>query len=422
MKKQLCVLACGMWVAGLHANDQVHARGFLPDSHLDLSFRNAYMDRDHGYLGEKAEWGQTANARFVSGYTQGAVGIGVDAFVLSAVNLDRSAHQAGDPGIDFFKPDAQGRPAHDLLRTGVAVKARVSSTVITYGDQMPRLPVLSADTTRLLPESYTGVLVTSQEVDGLVLHAGRFTREARKSADGRDSGGLGRIDVLGGSYAFNEQLTASLYASENKNVAAKRFARIKYVLPLQDARSLTFNLNGYRTRLNKAFAVRNFDGGRDNTIWSLSANYVVGAHGFLLAHQRSSGDTGYHYGWYQNAGGLGDGGATIWLANSYWSDFDGEDERSWQARYSVDLGKYGLTGLSYLIAYVTGSDIKTAQTDHGHEHEVFNQLRYIVQSGPAKGLAFKLRASWLHVSGDAHAYFKGGKEVRVFVDYPLQAF
>lgn len=48
-------------------------------------------------------------------------------------------------------------------------------------------------------------------------------REARKSADGRDSGGLGRIDVLGGSYAFNEQLTASLYASENKNVAAKRF-------------------------------------------------------------------------------------------------------------------------------------------------------------------------------------------------------
>lgn len=121
-------------------------------------------------------------------------------------------------------------------------------------------------------------------------------------------------------------------------------------------------------------------------------------------------------------GRAGDGGATIWLANSYWSDFDGEDERSWQARYSVDLGKYGLTGLSYLIAYVTGSDIKTSQTDHGHEHEVFNQLRYIVQHGPAKGLAFKLRASWLHVSGDAHAYFKGGKEVRVFVDYPLQAF
>ena len=39
---------------------------------------------------------------------------------------------------------------------------------------------------------------------------------------------------------------------------------------------------------------------------------------------------GYPYGGYRNAGGVGDGGNTILLANSYWSDFNAKDERSWQ--------------------------------------------------------------------------------------------
>jgi hypothetical protein len=48
-----------------------------------------------------------------------------------------------------------------------------------------------------------------------------------------------------------------------------------------------------------------------------------------VAYQQSSGSTGYNYGGYRDQGGVGDGGNTIWLANSYWSDFNGEDERSW---------------------------------------------------------------------------------------------
>ncbi|RMN80913.1 OprD family porin, partial [Pseudomonas syringae] len=70
-------------------------------------------------------------------------------------------------------------------------------TVIKYGDQMPQLPVLSYDNSRLLPESYTGTLITSKEIDGLEVVAGRFTQEARKSAEGRDSGDLKSINVYG---------------------------------------------------------------------------------------------------------------------------------------------------------------------------------------------------------------------------------
>ena len=69
-----------------------------------------------------------------------------------------------------------------------------------------------------------------------------------------------------------------------------------------------------------------------------------------MAYQQSSGSTGYNYGGYRDQGGVGDGGNTIWLANSYWSDFNGEDERSWQASYGLDFGGLGLPGLSWTTA------------------------------------------------------------------------
>ncbi|MEG6712369.1 OprD family outer membrane porin, partial [Pseudomonas aeruginosa] len=77
-------------------------------------------------------------------------------------------------------------------------------------------------------------------------------------------------------------------------------------------------------------------------------------HTFKIAHQRNTGDTGYNNGWYQNACCIGDCGTTIWLANSYWSDFNSEDERSWQVSYALEFAKYGVTGLTYRVAYVRG--------------------------------------------------------------------
>ncbi len=108
-------------------------------------------------------------------------GCGVDAFGLYALNLERSEDRSGAQGIDFFKKGASGQPADDLSKGGAAVKFRLSSTTLTYGDQMPALPVLNYDNSRLLPESYTGTLITSKEIKGLQLDAGRFTAESRKA-------------------------------------------------------------------------------------------------------------------------------------------------------------------------------------------------------------------------------------------------
>ena len=66
-----------------------------------------------------------------------------------------------------------------------------------------------------------------------------------------------------------------------------------------------------------------------------------------------------------------------------WSDFNAEDERSWQLGYGLDFTTFGVPGLTYNFAYVCGDNITTSTSEGGTEREIFNQFKYVVQSGPA---------------------------------------
>lgn len=427
LKTRISLVALAMIAATqAQANDQAESKGFVEDSQLNVLLRNAYINRDYKDGNkDKAEWGQGVIGTFSSGFTQGTVGVGVDAFGLYAVRLDGGKGHSGAGGIDFFKQGDSGNAADDLSKGGAAVKFRVSNTVLKYGDQMPALPVLNYDNARLLPESYTGTLITSKEIKGLELNAGRFTAESRKSAEGRDSGGLKSINVLGGSYKFTDQFTAALYASDVEDVLKKQYVGANYVFPISKDQSLTLDFNGYRTKLDNSYVREHNVTGDDNKIWSLAATFATGPHSFTLAHQRSTGDSnlGYAYGGYQKGQDrFGDGGSTIFLANSYWSDFNAEDERSWQLGYGLDFTAFGVPGLTYNVAYVRGDNITTSTSTGGTEREIFNQLKYVVQSGAAKDLSVKLRSSVLRVSQKSSEYNIGGNEVRVFVEYPINVF
>lgn len=432
LKTRISLIALGLMAATqAMANDQAASKGFVEDSSANLLLRNAFINRDkkHG-TEDQSEWGQAFIGKFSSGFTQGTVGVGVDAFGLYAVRLDGGKGRNGGAGIDFFKPgngDSDENPTsspHNLARAGAAVKFRVSNTVLKYGDQMPELPVLQYDDARLLPESFTGTLITSKEIEGLELNAGRFTQEARKSMEHRDSGGLKSINVLGGSYKFTENLSASVYGSDVEDVLKKYYLGVNYVHPLADDQSLTLDFNGYKSDIDKKYVAEADLTGDSNTIWSLAATYAFGPHSITIAHQRSTGSTGYQYGWYQNEGGVGDGGSTIYLANSYWSDFNAEDERSWQIGYGLDFGAFGIPGLKYNVAYVRGDNINTHGFGEGTEREIFNQVKYVVQEGPAKDLSIKLRSSFLRTSESVRLskYNDDGNEVRVFVEYPISIF
>lgn len=434
LKTRISLVALAMIAATqAQANEQAESKGFIEDSHANVLLRNAYINRDkkHG-TDDQIEWGQAFIGTFNSGFTQGTVGVGVDAFGLYAIRLDGGKGHNGGAGVDFFKPSdtAPTNSPHNLARGGAAVKFRVSNTVLKYGDQMPALPVLQYDDARLLPESFTGTLITSKEIKGLELNVGRFTQEARKSAEGRDSGGLKSINVLGGSYKFTDNFTAALYTADNEDVMKKHYLGLNYVFPIAADQSLTLDFNGYKSDIDNKYVRAAGLNGDSNTIWSLAATYAFGPHSITLAHQRSTGDTGYNYGWYQNRGGVGDGGSTIYLANSYWSDFNAEDERSWQLGYGLDFGAFGIPGLTYKVAYVVGDNINTRNAANpqgfgeGKEREIFNQIRYVVQEGPAKDLSVKLRSSFVRTNTAVrqNGYNDDGNEVRVFVEYPISIF
>ncbi len=84
------------------------------------------------------------------------------------------------------------------------------------------------------------------------------------------------------------------------------------------------------------------------------------------------------------------------------SDFNGRGEKSAQVQYSLDFAGYGVPGLSWTTAYVYGWDIDTATDDNAKESELFNQVKYTVQSGFAKDASLRLRYSHYR-NDDAYA-------------------
>ncbi len=395
------------------ASQQSESKGFVEDASLDLLLRNTYFNRDYkDGAPDRRSWGQGFITTFESGFTQGTIGVGVDAYGILGVRLDGGR---GHTYAAMFDRDSNGDPERDLSQAGAAIKAQFSNTVIKYGNQMPMMPVLAYDDSRLLPETFTGTLVTSKEIEGLELNAGRFTADSAMASSSRDSVGLKSADVFGGTYQFNDSLSASLYFSDIEDVYKKKYANVNYVMPMGAEQSLSFDFNIYKTKYDNETIPNEFFGdgtlGDDSTIWSLAAKYSVGAHAFILAHQRVSGDAGYAY-------ALGDGGSAIWVANSYYSDFNWKDERSYQASYELDFSSFGAPGLFWKTAYVYGDNIDTASGE-GKEREFFNQVQYVVQSGPVKDLSLKLRNSIYRSNNALSGSSPDLNEIRAFIEYPL---
>ncbi len=395
------------------ASQQSESKGFVEDASLDLLLRNTYFNRDYkDGAPDRRSWGQGFITTFESGFTQGTIGVGVDAYGILGVRLDGGR---GHTYAAMFDRDSNGDPERDLSQAGAAIKAQFSNTVIKYGNQMPMMPVLAYDDSRLLPETFTGTLVTSKEIEGLELNAGRFTADSAMASSSRDSVGLKSADVFGGTYQFNDSLSASLYFSDIEDVYKKKYANVNYVMPMGAEQSLSFDFNIYKTKYDNETIPNEFFGdgtlGDDSTIWSLAAKYSVGAHAFILAHQRVSGDAGYAY-------NLGDGGSAIWVANSYYSDFNWKDERSYQASYELDFSSFGAPGLFWKTAYVYGDNIDTASGE-GKEREFFNQVQYVVQSGPVKDLSLKLRNSIYRSNNALSGSSPDLNEIRAFIEYPL---
>jgi len=303
---------------------------------------------------------------------------------------------------------------------------RLSSTILAYGEMRTAAPVFATSHSRLLPETATGFHLTSDEIENLSLEAGHFTAYNNRASTNSDDelllnyGGneIGKtIDFAGGYFKGVENLTLGLYASEFEDTWRQYYGNVNYNIPFSDVQSLNFDFNIYRT----SDTGDELQGEISNTTWSLAGAYAVGAHTFTLAHQRVHGDTPFDY----------VGGDSIFLANSVqYSDFNAPEEKSYQARYDINLGEYGVPGLVLTARYITGEDIDGTKMDptsgyayigygeDGKHWERDLQAKYTVQDGAAKDLSVTVRhavhrANTDQAEGDLD-------EVRVIVDYPLE--
>ncbi|CRI58621.1 OprD family porin [Pseudomonas sp. CCOS 191] len=402
------------------ASSQDESKGFVEDSKLSVKTRMLYFSRDFrnndrdengNRQSRREETGLGFLGTYESGFTQGTVGVGVDAIGMLGLKLDSGKGRAG---TGLFPTGSDGRSQDDYSKGGAAAKFRISDTVLKVGDQFTALPVFATDDSRLLPEIAQGALITSNEIKGLTVHAGRFTSLTAQEQTNRDSFRLKEADVFGGTYAFTDSLSTSLYYSKVEDYWRKYYANVNWALPISDKQGLVFDFNIYDTKSDGRGLVRADKDGTtklDNRAFSLSGAYNIGAHTFTLAFQRVTGDGQYGYGV--------DGGGTVFLANSIArSDFNAEDEKSWQARYDLNFAEYGIPGLTFMTRYAHGTGANTNLTNNGKEWERDIDIKYVLQEGPAKDLSLRVRQATYRSSDNVYGS-PSLDELRLIVEYPL---
>ncbi|EOQ74996.1 OprD family outer membrane porin [Acinetobacter lactucae] len=429
-KLTLAVLISAAIISSAQASEQSEAKGFVEDANGSILFRTGYINRDKtNYVNsnsgktvsvkDNSSFAQTAIVNIDSGFTKGIVGFGVGVVGDGSFKIGENKNA----GNNMIPQHNDGSAYDHWARGGANVKARFSNTTVRYGTQVLDLPVLASNTARLVPEYFTGTLLTSHEIKDLEVVAGKFTKNQYSDQIATDQNGLDRAVVWGAKYKFDDQLNGSYYGVDVKDKLDRHYVNVNYKQPLANDSSLTYDFSGYHTKFDKNAALWYTTGPADedktNNIWAVSGTYATGPHSVMLAYQQNSGNIGYNYGANQ------DGGQSVYLPNSYLSDFIGNDEKSAQIQYSLDFGKLGvLPGLNWTTAYVYGWDIKTSNgADDSKESEFFNQVKYTVQSGFAKGSSLRLRNS-IYRADDAYStdYMPDTNEWRIFLDIPVKLF
>ncbi|QSB19317.1 OprD family porin [Pseudomonas sp. 15A4] len=422
--------------AAAFVSDQSEATGFVEGSKLDVKARNYYFNRhilhDEGRKDQR-DWTQGFWGNFTSGYTQGLIGVGVDAFGYAGFKLSGDDKHSGSGNLTLdTTPNSDGfRDNHDSFgKAGGAVKFRVSKTELKIGDMQPQNPVFAVGGSRLLPQTASGLSLQSSEISGLDVEAGHYysgTSQNDTSHDGSIFAQYANVqaksaDFGGGKYSITDNLGVGFYYAKLEDVWNQYYGNINYALPLTDDQALAFDFNIYNTKDTGSAKA----GAISNTAWSGSAAYsFLAAHTLTLAFQKVNGNTPFDY------IGIGDnnkGGDSIFLANSIqYSDFNAPGERSWQGRYDLNMATYGTPGLSFMARYVSGTNIDGTRGNNaiysglygadGSHHETNVEAKYVVQAGPAKDLSFRIRQAWHRANADEG---EGDvNEFRLIVDYPI---
>lgn len=408
--------------------------GFIEDSSLTVLNRNYYFNREHRNgessptgNGYSEAWANAIITKFESGFTQGTIGVGVDAFAMIGIKLDTGGgRNGGRSSFDVLPVNSNGEARDEYTKVGGAAKIRAFDTVVKVGDVFPSTPVVAAGDSRLLPESFTGVTATNTSIEGLTVQGGRLHAMSQPvSSNMRDNfatfyaGPVNSpwVGYFGGDYNLNKNVTLSLYSSRLKDVWNQYYAGTGVNYSLSNELSVFGGLNYYKAVDEGKKLLGDFD----NNIWSGKVGVKYGAHTLALSHQRNNGNNDFDYLRQSDS---------IFLDNSIqYSDFNSPKERSWMVRYDLDMTSYGVPGLSFMTRYGRGTDAdySNANTTYMRRDADGNPLtdqkrwerdievKYVVQTGTLKDMSLRLRQA----NTRATTFESDLDEVRVIIEYPL---
>lgn len=418
--------------------------GFIDGSRLDLNLRHYYSNQHtqgDTYLAIRKDgrltptrvretWVQAAMLDYASGYTQGALGIGLDASLYSAVNLQRGHGRVANGG-DRVLVDSDGDaiPTWSRLAVG-ALRLRLAGSTLRVGRQRLDNPILRYKDNRALPSSFQGVALSDQSIAGLQLDAGRFDRAIPRTGTGSErlttTFGDRAVKADSISYAgarYSGALSASLYGSQLADTWQQLYLGLGGTLGDRAELAVRPAFHYYRTRDSGQQQL----GYIDNQAWSLATTLTHQAHGLTLAWQQIEGNEYFDYVWESTGN---------YMANSLYSDYNGPNERSWQLRYDFDASAYGVPGLSLGGWHAKGWAIDGShyQGDRNGRHAGYNVrglrgarheenglvLGYVLQGGPwrdtnVRTIVYNHRAHGGQIDGSYD-------EVRLVVNMPLRLF
>ncbi|WBE24415.1 OprD family porin [Denitrificimonas caeni] len=379
---------------------------FIEDSKASLELRNFYMNRDFrdapsGSQSKAEEWAQGFLLRYESGFTEGTVGVGVDAYGFSGFKLDSGG---GTSGTGLLLPkNHKGKVPSSYGSLGGTFKARLSENTLKAGTLMPKIPTVSSGDGRLIPQTFTGVHINSQEIENLTANIGRLGRMKQRNSTNDApillngfSGNQGKrknkstrsnptetskFDFAGVNYNWGDTGLSTGYNFANFDGAYKQhIVNGVYTLAIDDNQSLKADLRYAKTS-------EDAKSGIDNKAISSMLTYSLGHSSFGLGYQKMSGDTGYAY---------------IELTDPFLTnyvqirDFAATDEKSWQARYDYNFAGLGIPGLNLMTRYIRGNNIYMgAGQSRGKEWERDTDISYVIQEGPLKNLGIKWRNATL---------------------------
>ncbi|CAI8888852.1 OprD family porin [Pseudomonas sp. IT-P294] len=436
MNKSTLALAVAVGVLA----QQASAAGFIEDSKATLGLRNFYINTDNrdsdagtakvkanGVQSKNEEWGQGFDLRFISGYTQGTVGFGIDAIGLLGVRLDSGGGTNGATATSYggtvFPSKSNGEAVDNFSSLGLTAKAKISQTELKLGTLQPKLPVIVTNDGRLLPQTFQGGQITSNEIKDLTLVGGQI-----EHAKGRNSSNNEALSIAGansptstgrrsnkfiyggGDYKLTKDLTAQYYYGNLEDFYKQHFLGLLHNWSIgpgvlkSDFRYFNSRNDGANGHDSAYYTTGDYGTGItkgkvDNNLYSGLFLYSVAGHTFGGGYQVSSGNSDFP--WLNQ----GDGSSAYITTDSQISKFARAGERTWQARYSYDFAKLGLPGATAGIVYLRGDDIDTtgkvgaAQTSVNatgrSEWERDLTLAYVVQAGPLKNLGLTWKnAMW----------------------------